>query len=127
MGETFKGYWSDENFREVFRKFKWQCSKMRNTNQNTLIRHFYDFAQDRKRQNSFFIPVQSTAIARRNKTKYFVLRWFDEVCSEFNDVNEEAESKKSVRECETVEILPSDFRDSRETPKRVLRDCTKLE
>ena len=25
MGEKFKGYWSDENFRKAFRKFKWQC------------------------------------------------------------------------------------------------------
>ena len=34
-----------------------------------------------------------------NKTKYFVLRWFDEVCSENNEVNEEAESKRLEREC----------------------------
>ena len=119
MGETFKGYWSDENFRKVFRKFKWQCSKMRNTNQNTLIRHFYDFAQDRKRQNSFFFLFQSTAIARRNKTTYFVLCWFDEVCSEFNDVNEEAESKKSVREARLLRYCQV----TSETPKRLQREC----
>ena len=34
-----------------------------------------------------------------NKTKYFVLYWFDEVCSEYNEVNEEAESKRHLREC----------------------------
>ena len=38
---------------------------MKNTNQNTLIRHFHDFSQERKRKNSYLIPVQSTAVARR--------------------------------------------------------------
>ena len=33
-----------------------------------------------------------------NRTKYFVLRWFDEVCSENNEVNEKAESKRLERE-----------------------------
>ena len=65
MGDKFKGFWHDENFRKAFKKFKTKCSKMRNTNPNTLIRYFHDFAQDRKRKNSFLIPVQSTAIARR--------------------------------------------------------------
>ena len=40
-----------------------------------------------------------TAKFRKNKTKYCVLRWFDEVCFEYNDVIEEAESKGSEREC----------------------------
>ena len=65
LGEKFKGYWNDENFRKAFRKFKTKCSTMRNTNQNTLIRHFHDFAQDGKRKNSFLIPVQNTAPPRR--------------------------------------------------------------
>ena len=36
-----------------------------------------------------------------NKTKYFVLCRFDEVslCSEYNEVNEEAESKRHERKC----------------------------
>ena len=34
-----------------------------------------------------------------NRTKYFVLRWFDEVCSEYNEVNEEAVSKRREKEC----------------------------
>ena len=38
---------------------------MRNTNQNTLIRYFHDFSQDRKRKSSYLIPVQSTAVARK--------------------------------------------------------------
>ena len=33
-----------------------------------------------------------------NKTKYFVLRWFDEVCFEYNELNEEAESKRLERD-----------------------------
>ena len=49
------------------------------------------------------------------KTKYFVLRLFDEVCSDYNEVNEEAESKRQ----ETPERLPRDFR---ETSERLLRD-----
>ena len=47
-----------------------------------------------------------------NKTKYFVLRWFDEVCSQYNDMN----ARDSQ---ETPERLP---RDSRETPERFPRD-----
>ena len=37
---------------------------------------------------------KNTSNKFRNKTKYFVLHWFDEVCSENNEVNEEAESKR---------------------------------
>ena len=72
-----------------------------------------------------------------NKTKYFMLCRFDEVCSEYNEVNDEAESKRHQRVCwETVDILPSAkrllrdcwetaerlLRDSWETPERLLRD-----
>ena len=38
-------------------------------------------------------------IQNDNKTKFFVLRWFDKVCSENNEVNEEAERKRLEREC----------------------------
>ena len=44
------------------------------------------------------------------KTKYFVLHWFDEVCSENNEVNEEAESKRQLK-------------DSQKTAERQKRDC----
>ena len=35
---------------------------------------------------------RGTPLFSPNKTKYFVLRWFDEVCSEYNEVNQEAET-----------------------------------
>ena len=39
------------------------------------------------------------ALALHNKTKYFVLCWFDEVCSENNEVNEKGESKRPEIKC----------------------------
>ena len=36
---------------------------------------------------------------KTNKTKHFVFRWFDEVCTENNEVNKTAESKRLEREC----------------------------
>ena len=41
LGEKFKGYWNDENFRKAFRKFKTKCSRMKNANQNTLIKDIF--------------------------------------------------------------------------------------
>ena len=47
------------------------------------------------------------------KTKYF------EVCSEYKEVIEEAESKNHERECsDTFKILLSDFRDTAETHRQ---------
>ena len=63
LGEKFKGYWNDENFRKAFRKFKTKCSTMKNTNQNTLIRHGREM--DGKRKNSYLIPVENTAPPKR--------------------------------------------------------------
>ena len=40
----------------------------------------------------------SEILKETNNTKYFVIRWFDEVCSEYNEVNEEAESKRHEQE-----------------------------
>ena len=65
-----------------------------------------------------------------NKTKYFVLRRFDELCSEYNEVNEEADSKRGERECwETVEIIivfsERLLRDCRRTGERLPKDCQK--
>ena len=42
--EKFRAFWQDEHFRKAFKKFKNKFSKLRNTNQNTVIRQFHDFA-----------------------------------------------------------------------------------
>jgi len=46
-------------------KFKKKFRKVLNSNENTLIRHLYDFGAEKKRKNSFLIPVNSTSLARR--------------------------------------------------------------
>ena len=52
-----------------------------------------------------------------NKAKYFVVRWIDEIYTEYNDVNEEGESKRSERE--SAERL---FRYCQVNSERLLRD-----
>ena len=48
--KKFKQCWQDEHFRKAFRKFITKWSNLRNSNQNTIIRHFHDFAVERKRK-----------------------------------------------------------------------------
>ena len=58
--------WTDEQFRKAFNKFIQKFKKsVKHSNKNTLTRLFHDFAQEKKKKNSYLIPVQSTAIARR--------------------------------------------------------------
>ena len=53
----------DEHFRKALRKFMTKWSKLRNSNQDTIIGQFHDFSVERKRKHSYLIPVQSTAIS----------------------------------------------------------------
>ena len=58
--------WTDEQFRKAFNKFIQKFKKsVKHSDKNTLTRLFHDFAQEKKKKNSYLIPVQSTAIARR--------------------------------------------------------------
>ena len=63
--ELFRASWQDEHFWKAFTKFKTKFAKLRNSNQNTIIRHFHDFGVERRMKQSYLIPVQSTAPPRR--------------------------------------------------------------
>ena len=45
--ELFRASWQDEHFWKAFTKFKTKFTKLRNSNQNTIIRHFHDFGVER--------------------------------------------------------------------------------
>ena len=62
--EKFRTFWQDKNFQKAFKKFKTNFAKLRNSNQNTIIRHFHDFGVERRMKHSYLMPVQSTAKAR---------------------------------------------------------------
>ena len=63
--EKFRTFWQDENFQKAFKKFKTNFAKLRNSNPNTIIRHFHDFGVERRMKHSYLMPVQSTAKGHR--------------------------------------------------------------
>ena len=62
--EKLSSKWN-ESLKKAFISFKKKFKKAFTSNENTLIRLLYDFGSEKKRKNSYLIPVNSTSLARR--------------------------------------------------------------
>lgn len=74
--EKLKTFWQDDNFRKAFKKFKNKFSKLRNSNQNTVIRHFHHFAIEKKGSTTTLFQFKLLPLLAKN-SKALCLRQVD--------------------------------------------------